>query len=42
MAVAPVPDATVAVGLIVTTWFEPGFVAVTVTFAATEEADAWL
>lgn len=37
----PVPVATIAVGLRVTTEF-PGFVAVTVTFAARDDADAWL
>lgn len=38
----PVPVAGAAVGFTVTTWLEPGFVAVTVTFAARDEAVAWL
>jgi len=38
----PVPEAEVAVGAEVMTWFEPGFVAVTVTLAARLEAVAWL
>jgi hypothetical protein len=37
-----VPEAAVAVGADVITWFEPGFVAVTVTWAARLEAVAWL
>lgn len=40
VATAPV-DATTAVGLRVTTEF-PDLVAVTVTFAASDEAEAWL
>lgn len=42
VATVPVAAATDAVGFRVTTWLEPGFVAVTVTFAAREEAVAWL